>query len=101
MSTESKKSKYATIVRMPEEIENEEAAALESERMKDSEPVIVKSAVATKESMAELAALTEKMSLDKRDKIRERKAKGSKSSASRDVNMNGDVPKINIKSKPI
>ena len=49
--------------------------------------------------MDELAALTEKMTLDKKAKIRERKAKGRKSA---DVDMNdGDVPKIQIKSKPI
>ena len=44
----------------------------------NDEMEIVKSTKATKVSMDELAALTEKMTLDKKAKIRERKAKGKK-----------------------
>ena len=94
----AKQSKYATIIRTAEDIAREEAgaAAMQDE---DQEIVAVKSAVATKEAMDELAALTEKMTLDKKAKIRERKAKGRKSD---NVDMNdGDVPKIQIKSKSI
>ena len=40
--------------------------------------IAVKSTMATKEAMDELAALTEKMTLDKKAKIRERKARGKK-----------------------
>ena len=94
----AKQSKYATIIRTAEDIARDEAgaAAMQDEAQ---EIIAVKSAVATKESMDELAALTEKMTLDKKAKIRERKAKGRKSA---DVDMNdGDVPKIQIKSKAI
>ena len=68
--------------------------------MEDDTAIAGKSEVATKESMAELAMLTEKMTLDKKAKIRQRKAKGNKSA---DVEMNsGDnVPKIQIKSNAI
>ena len=108
----AKKSKYATIIRTAEEIAADEeagrgAAAMQVEGSDEAAAgrgddfVAVESAVATKEAMDELAALTEKMTLDKKAKIRERKAKGRKSNGA-DVDMNdADVPKIQIKSKAI
>ena len=75
----AKQSKYATIVQTAEELANEEAGLNSSSMQQDNDEMeIVKSTKATKVSMDELAALTEKMTLDKKAKIRERKAKGKK-----------------------
>ena len=87
-----KHSKYDAVVKTTEMLEKEEAGAAAA-AIVETEMMQVESAKATKESMADLAALTEQMTLDKKDKIRARKAKGSK--AGGDVEMDGDsVPKI-------
>ena len=66
--------------------------------MEDAEqPVVVTSELATHEAMAELAAMTEKMTLDKKNKRKTRRGAGSDMM---DVD-DGDVPKIQIKSKAI
>ena len=92
-----KKSKYDTVVKTTEMLEAEEAGAAAA-MQEETEMIAVESAVATKDSMAELSALTEKMTLDKKAKIRARKAKGKGD----DVEMSGDVvPKIQIKSNAI
>lgn len=94
------------MVRTAEEIEAEEAGkSLEAQACHGDEGMTeIKSTAATKEAMDELAALTEQMTIDKKAKIRERKAKGKKQAArGGDAEMNdGDaVPSIQIKSKAI
>ena len=107
LPTATKKSKYATIVKTAEQIAAEEAEAdanVVTVGMEDDadEPVIVKSEKATKDTMMELAALTEKLSLDKQQKKNKRRAKKADDSDMMEVD-GGDakVPKIQIKSKPI
>eukprot|EP00353_Schmidingerella_taraikaensis_P003334 CAMPEP_0185578300 /NCGR_PEP_ID=MMETSP0434-20130131/12547_1 /TAXON_ID=626734 ORGANISM="Favella taraikaensis, Strain Fe Narragansett Bay" /NCGR_SAMPLE_ID=MMETSP0434 /ASSEMBLY_ACC=CAM_ASM_000379 /LENGTH=199 /DNA_ID=CAMNT_0028196067 /DNA_START=16 /DNA_END=615 /DNA_ORIENTATION=+ len=98
LSKTAKRSKYEVVVRTAEQIEREEQEAAGIQQMVDEQEVeqqkpVVASAVATKEAMDELAMLTEKMSLEK--KQRRRKAKD-------DEDMDGNsAPKIQIKSKPI
>ena len=61
--------------------------------VEDLAEVAVQSNKVTKESMAELAALTEQMTLDKKNKRRANKE---------DAEMDDDkMPKIQINSKPI
>ena len=101
LSENTKKSKYAAVVVTAEqEAEEEEkrAAALNSteQDMEDAEPVVMKSELATKEAMEELAAMTEKMTIDKKSKRKTRR--GAADSDMMDVD---DVPKIQIKSKAI
>ena len=56
---------------------------------------VVASTITTKESMDELAALTERMTLEKKQRMRKNKATG-------DADMeDGATPKISITSKPI
>ena len=103
LSANTKKSKYATVVITAEQEaaqEEEKRAALTGieEDMEDAEqPVVVTSERATHEAMAELAAMTEKMTLDKKNKRKTRRGAGSDMM---DVD-DGDVPKIQIKSKAI
>ena len=94
LSENTKKSKYATVVITAEqEAEEEEkrAAALNNteQDMEDAEPVVMKSEPATKEAMDELAAMTEKMTIDKKNKRKTRR--GAADSDMMDVD---DVPKI-------
>ena len=91
----SKKSKYATQVRTPEQIAADEMAAAGGVMTDESaikvEPVEVKSEKVTQKVMAELAAMTEKMTLDK-------KSRKSKKSAGDDADMDdAKVPKIKSK----
>ena len=105
LPTATKKSKYSTIVKTAEQIAAEEAEAdanVVTVGMDDEadEPVTVKSEKATKDTMMELAALTEKLSLDKQQK----KKRGGKKADDDMMDVDGGdakVPKIQIKSKAI
>ena len=95
LTPNSKKSKYATQVRTPEQIAADEMAAAGGVMTDESaikvEPVEVKSEKVTQKVMAELAAMTEKMTLDK-------KSRKSKKSAGDDADMDdAKVPKIKSK----
>ena len=101
MSKDSKKSKYVTQVRTAEQIAKEEAEAAQvTVNMEDEadEPIIVKSEKATKESMMELTAMAEKLSLEKQNK---RKRKSKKDDADMTDVDAAKAPKIQIRSKAI
>ena len=93
LSKNTKKSKYSSVVKTAEMLEQE--ANGEAEMVIEEEPQIVQASTkTTKEDMMELAMLTEKMSLEK--KQRKRKAKGD------DIDMEDDkAPKVSSKSKAI
>ena len=90
-----KKSKYEAIVKTTEMLETE--AMEKATQMDEDEAVVaVQSTKTTKETMDELAAMTEKMTLEK--KMRKRRANKKTDT---DMDVDADVPKISIKSKAI
>ena len=71
----SKKSKYVTIVKSREQLDAEEAGleAAMDEGADAAEATVVKSEPATKETMDELAKMTEQMTLEKKNRRRSAK----------------------------
>ena len=98
LSKNAKKSKYEAVIVTAEEEAAMEAAKAEEMEI-EQENMKFESAKATREEMEELAALTEKMSIEKAEK---KKRVRSKKSDGMDIDDgNKSVPKIQIKSKAI
>ena len=68
VANKARHSKYAAVVRTAAEIEAEEAELATVENTNEMEVEVFESKKATKEDMDELAALTEKMTLEKQSK---------------------------------
>ena len=94
-SDNAKKSKYATVVRTAAQIEQEEMMAAQGGMIEeeDEKPQEFKSEKVTTEIMNELAAMTEKMTIEK-------KSRKSRRTAGGDAEME-DVKAPKIKSKAI
>ena len=98
LSKNAKKSKYEAVIVTAEEEAAMEAAKAEEMELEE-ENMKFESAKATREEMEELAALTEKMTIEKAEK---KKRVRSKKSDGMDIDDgNKSVPKIQIKSKAI
>ena len=95
LSSNAKQSKYNAVVRTAEQIAAEERAAAQQQEDEGEDQIItIQSEVATREAMDELAQLTEKMTLEKKQKRRRAKAG--------DVDMDDEkAPKVSAKSKGI